>query len=136
MNTASQRRAFEQQLGLERRKLATERIAAHRDIEDAEMVTVQHDHSRTGAEHRLSARDEVDERLAKPLTLHAEPDGGGLATRNDQGIDVLEVRRRTDLPDIDVQPSDLRVCLEPALEGEDADERRHQPRFWSSPPFS
>ena len=28
----------------------------------------------------------------------------------------------------------LRVRLEPALEGENAD--RHQPRCWSSPPFS
>jgi hypothetical protein len=29
------------------------------------------------------------------------------------------------------------VCLEPPLEGEYADQRQlHQPRCWSSPPFS
>jgi len=129
-----ERGALEQELSLERRQLPTERIAAHLDVEDTEMVPVQHDHSCTGAEDRLAAPDEVDERLTKPLTLHAESNGGGLATWNDQGIDALEILRRTDLPDVDVKAREtLRVGLEPALKGEDAD---HQPRFWSSPPFS
>ena len=50
-----ERRAVEQQLGLERRQLAAERIAAHVDVEHTEMVAVQHDHSCAGAEHRLAA---------------------------------------------------------------------------------
>ena len=141
--------ALEPQLSLERRQLATECIAAHVDVQDTEMVSGQHDHSCTGAQDRLPALDEIDERLAKALTLHAEPDGGGLATWNDERIEALEIIRRTHLADVDVKASEtLRVGLEPALEGEDADERHrsgagsarplahYQPRFWSSPPLS
>ena len=94
--------ALEQQLSLEGRELPTERIAAHLDIEDTEMVPVQHDHSCTGAQDGLATRDEVDERLTKPLTLDAESNRCGLAAGNHQGIDVLEIRRRTDLANTDV----------------------------------
>src|SRR5687767_14921462 len=57
-----ERGALERELGFEGRQLPTERIAAHRDVEDTEMVSVQHDHSRTGAEDGLAAPDEVDQR--------------------------------------------------------------------------
>ena len=141
--------ALERQLSLEGRQLTTECITAHVDVQDTEMVSGQHDHSCTGAQDGLPAPDEIDERLAKALTLHAEPNGGGLAAWNDQRIDALEILRRTDLADVDAKASEtLRVGLESALEGEDADERHcsgagsarslahYQPRFWSSPPLS
>ena len=144
-----ERGAIEQQLSLERRELTTERIPAHLDVEDTEMVPVQHDHPCTGAQDGLATPDEVNERLTKPLTLHAESNGGGLATWNDERIDALEIPRRTDLTDVDIQAGEtLRVCLEPALKGEYANERHrsgagsartlthYHPRFWSSPPFS
>jgi hypothetical protein len=130
-----ERGALEREFGLEGRQLATERVATHLDVEYTEMIPVQHDHSRTGAKDRLAAPDEVDERLTKPLTLHPESNSRGLAAWNDQGFDALEIIRRADLTDFDVKASEtLRVRLEAALKGQNADD--HQPRFWSSPPFS
>ena len=145
-----ERSALEQQLSLEGRELPTERIAPHLDVEDTEMVPVQHDHSCTRAQDGLAARDEVDERLTKPLTLHAEADRRGLAARNNEAVEPVEVRGRAHLANVRAQLCQcLRVSLEPALEGEDTDNSiapvraepapsrtTHQPRFWSSPPFS
>ena len=145
-----ERRALEQELSLEGRQLPTERIAAHLDIEDTEMIPVQHDHACAGAQDRLSAPDEVDEWLTKPLTLDAESDRRGLAARNNEGVESVEVRGRAYLANVRAELGQcLRVSLEPALEGEDTDNSiapvraepapsrtTHQPRFWSSPPFS
>jgi hypothetical protein len=98
------------------------------------MVAVEHDHPRAGAEDGLAAGDEVDQRLGESLSLDSEPDGRGFASRDDESIDALEILGRADLPDVDVEAGEcLRMGLEPALKGEDAD---HQPRFWSSPPLS
>ena len=99
MKTACRAGALEVQFGLEGRQLPTERVAAHLDVEDTEMVAVQHDHSRAGAEDRLAARDEVDERLGKALTLQAEADRRGLAARDHEAVESVEVCGRADLAD-------------------------------------
>src|ERR1700722_13681922 len=59
-----QRRAQprELEIGLERGDLATERVAAHRDVDEPEVVAVEHDHAGAGAEHRrLERADRVVE---------------------------------------------------------------------------
>src|ERR1700749_3698913 len=42
-------------IGLERPDLAAERVAARRDVEDAEMLAVEHDHAGARAEDRDAA---------------------------------------------------------------------------------
>jgi len=114
--------AFEVELRLERRKLATKRVTADTDIENPEMLPVQHDHSRTGAQHRPSTACELDERLAQTLPLHAKPDGGRLAARNYKCVDALEILPRTDLPYVDVEARQaFYVSLEAALQRKYAD---------------
>ena len=130
-----ERRALEQQLCLEGRQLTAERVTAHADVEHTEVVSVQHDHSCAGPEDRLSAPRELDEWFSQALSLNAEADGRGLASRNDQGIQPLEVLRCTDFANLDVEAREaLRMRLKAPLEGQNADD--HQPRFWSSPPLS
>ena len=127
-------RALEQQLCLEGRQLATERIAAHLDVEHTEVVSVQHDHSGAGPKHGLPRTGELDQRRGQALSLNSQPDGRGFAPRDDEPIHSLEITGCADFSSGDLKAFKcLRVSLEPALKGEDAD---HQPRFWSSPPLS
>ena len=145
-----ERLALEGELGLERRQLTTERVAADLDVEDTEVVPIQHDHPGAGAQDRPTARDELDERRTKPFTLHAEPDGGGLATGDHERVEPVEVRGRAYLAYLRTELGQGPcVSFEPALQGEYSyngiapgrarpapSRTTHQPRFWSSPPFS
>ena len=55
-------------------------------------VAVQHDHSRRRCRARACPlRDELHERLGEALALDAEPDGRGLAARDDQAVEAVEI---------------------------------------------
>jgi len=69
--------------------------------------------------------------------LESEGDGCGFTPGNDERVKTFEVLGSPDLADGGAKVAKrLRVCLEPSLEGEYADERHYQPRCWSSPPLS
>ncbi len=93
--------SVEGQLSFERRKLTPEGVSAYGDVEDAEMLPVQHDHSCTGAEDRPSLSDEVDEWTCETLSLHSQADGRRLSARDDEGIEALEILRGADLARLD-----------------------------------
>ena len=78
------------------RDLAPEGVALGAHVEHAEVVAVEHDHPGAGAEHRLAARDEVAQRLGQALALDAERHRRGLAARDDEAVEPLEVLGRAD----------------------------------------
>ena len=55
MKTARSGVALEVELGLERGELAAERVARTRDVEQSEVVAVEHDQPGAGAEHGRAA---------------------------------------------------------------------------------
>ena len=86
-----------------------------------------------GAEHRRAGADEIAQRLGQPLALDAERHRRRLAAGDHQRRRALRdpPRVRTVRASAPSSREHRRVRLEVALEGEDADDRRHryQPRF-------
>jgi len=114
-----------------------ESVAADSDIENPEMLAIQHDHSRAGSEHGLPRPDELDQGFFEPLSLHSHADRCRFAARDDQRVESVQIVDGPHLAGGDVQAREgLCVCLEAPLERENSDERHYQPRCWSSPPFS
>ena len=129
------RRAVEVELCLERRKLTTERVTPHTDIEHAEVLPRQHDHPCAGAKNRLAALRELNQRLPQTLAFDSEADRRGFAAGNHECIERIEVHWSANLANLGTQLAQgSGVCCEAPLKGQYADS--HQPRFWSSPPFS
>ncbi len=86
------------------------------------MVAVEHDHPRAGAEHRRPARHQRAQRLGEPLALDAEAHDGRLAPGDHQRVESLQIAWHADLARPRAErPQQLRVRLEIALKGEDAD---------------
>src|SRR5690606_20362026 len=84
--------------------LAPEGVTAYRDIHhlDARPVEVVHlareqDSSGTGTPHRTPAVAERTERPLEPVAEDEPGDGGALAAGDDQGIEVVQLARPTDL---------------------------------------
>src|SRR5439155_12398238 len=125
--------AGEVEVGLERADLAAERVAPRDDVHDAQVVAVEHDQPGARAEDRGPGGRELAQRLGEALALDAQRHRRGLAARDDQPVEPLEAGRRAHLARVRAElAQDLRVRLEVALEGEDADDRRHHPRGESS----
>ena len=62
-----------------------------RHVEHVEVVAVEHDQARAGAEHRAPGAHELAQWLGQSLALHAEGDRGRLAAGDHQPVDALEV---------------------------------------------
>ena len=83
------------EVGLEALHLAPERVPARPHVEQPEVVAVEHDQAGAGSEHRGARAHEVAKRLGQALALDAERHRGGLAARDDQRVEAVEVLRRS-----------------------------------------
>src|SRR5215211_7768555 len=119
---------------LERADLAPERVAPAGVVGEPEVLAVEHDHPRAGAQHGRAGADELTQRLGEPLALDPQRHRRRLAARDHEPVEPFEVGGHADLAHLGAEVAQHpRVRLEVALEREDADERRaHQPRLASS----
>src|SRR3954454_20089250 len=124
--------ARDAEVGLEGADLAAERVAAAGVVGQAEVLAVEHDHPRAGAEHGRAAADELAQRLRQPLALDAQRHRGRLAAGHHEPVEPLEVTRHAHLARLGAElAQEAAVGLEVALQRQDADERRrhYQPRL-------
>ena len=120
------------QVGLERADLAAERVARAGVVGQPEVLAVEHDHARAGAEHRRAGAHELAQRLGEALALDPERHRGRLAAGHDQPVEALELararapraRRRR------ARAAAAHVRLEVALQREDADAAALTSRGW------
>ena len=112
------------QVSFEGAHLTPEGVALGADVEDAEMVAVEHDQPGTGPEHGRPGPGQLADRVAEALPLDPERHYGRLSARNDQRVEPLELGRHADLAAL--APSltqELGVGLEVALQREHAHHR-------------
>ena len=67
------------------------RCAGH--VHHAEVLAVEHDHPRAGAEHGHAGRDELAQRVGQPLALDPERHRRRLAAGDDEPVEPVEVGR-------------------------------------------
>ena len=78
-------------IALEGAQLTAEGVALGGDVEQPEVLAVEHDHAGAGAKHRGSAAHELQEWISKAIALDAECHNSGFPTGDDQRIQTLEV---------------------------------------------
>src|SRR5262245_35565732 len=123
---------------LEALHLPPERIPIDDEVDDVEVLAVQHDHPRAGAE---DGAVEPADRVVETVQLREAHDGRGLATGDDQAVETLELLGQTNLDHLGTEQSKRgRMLAERALQREDADAQRpahalgYQPRTSSRSP--
>src|ERR671936_1791656 len=127
--------AREVQVGLEARDLTPVGVPRHLEVDEVEVVPVEHDHPRARAEDRSGERAE---RLVEPVEAHEAHERRRLAARDDEAVEALELLRQAHLGHLGAEAAEhRRVLAEVALEGEDADARCHglqsSSRPWETP---
>ena len=111
--------ALELEVGLEARHLPAVGVAVDLDVDEAEVVAVEQDHPRAGAEHR---RREPADRVLEPVEAHQPHDRRRLAARDDEAVESLELLGLPHLDDLRAEPAQhRRVLAEVPLQREDAD---------------
>ena len=114
--------AVDVEIRLERRRLAAERVPAHADIHEAEMVAVEHDHPRARAEHRPI---ELRDRRVEAVDPHQVHECGRFAARDHEPVEPCELLGLAHLDRLDAEPrKHLHVLAEVPLHGKDADPKR------------
>src|SRR5262245_6949707 len=114
--------AGEVEVGLERGDLAPEGVPPYRDVDEAEMVAVEHDHPGAGAEHRPV---ELAQRLVEAVEPHQARERGRLAARDDEPVEPVELLGDADLDNVGAEaPQHRRVLAEVPLHGKNADPKR------------
>ena len=118
------------QSGLEGFDLGTERIAANGNVQTTERLLIvcrvaqsiaQHDEARAGAKHRHSGGNTCPERLAHAKNARQLVDDGRFATRDDESVDELKIRRSANSSVRDPECIQRTLVLaDVALEGEHA----------------
>src|SRR6185503_15619143 len=110
--------------------LPAEGVPARADVEQAEVIAVEHDQAGAGAERGHAAANEVPERLRQPLPLDAEGHRGGLAAGDDERVEPVEVLGGAHDAGLRAEPLEhAGVRLEVALDGQDPYYQvRYQPR--------
>ena len=111
--------SFEREIGLEARRLPAVGVPLHLDVHEPEVVAVEDDHARAGAEDRpLELRD----RRVEPVEAHEPHERRRLAAGHDEPIEAFELGGLAHLHDVRAQPPQhRRVLAEVALHREDAD---------------
>src|SRR4051812_14864401 len=114
----------DRQVGLERRDLPPECVAPHRDVDEAEMVAIEHDHPRACADHRPL---ETTDPLVEPVELHQPRERGRLAARDHEPVEPVELIGLPNLDDVGAETAQhLPVLAKVSLHGQNADlERFH-----------
>src|SRR5262245_51382753 len=116
---AAERLAVELEVGLEARHLPSVGIPVDLEPDEAEVVAIEQDHPRAGAEDRPL---EPADRLLEPVEPHQACDRRRLAARDDQAVEPVELLRQPHLDHLGAEaPQHRRVLAEVALDGEDAD---------------
>src|SRR2546423_3506907 len=111
--------ALELEVGLEAVHLAPESVASCGEVENAEVVAVEHDQSGARGERRRARFDQRAERLGEPLPLEPERHRGRLPTRQDETVEPCQlVRSPNDWRLRSKRGQDCSVRLEVALEGD------------------
>ena len=107
------------EVGLERRHLPAEGVPADADVDEPEVVAVEHDHPGAGAEHRLP---ELADRLVEAVEAHQPRERGRLAARDHEPVEPVELLGLAHLDDLRAEPAQhRRVLAEVALHGENTD---------------
>src|SRR6185437_7142344 len=113
--------ARELEIGLEARDLAAECVPIDLEVDGPEVITVEHDHSRAGAEDRPVERGNCG---IQPVKVHQAHERGRFAAGDHEAVQTLQLLRLPDLGDVRAQaPEHRRVLAKVALEGEYADFR-------------
>jgi hypothetical protein len=81
--------ALEVEVGLERTKLAAERVALGPYVEHPEMVAVEHDHPGTRSQDRIARADELAERIAESLALDPQTHHRRFAPGDDKRVESV-----------------------------------------------
>src|SRR5262245_2171459 len=125
---ASKRRVLGQvEIGLEAEHLAPVRVARDLDVDEPEVVAIEHDQARARAEHRLL---EAPDRLLQAVEPHQAHERCRLAAGNDEPVQPLELLGLAHLDRLRTEPAQhRRVLAEVPLEGEDADLHAGNSRF-------
>src|SRR5437870_4704397 len=111
--------AGEREIGLEARDLAAVGVPVDLDVDGAEVLPVEHDHPRAGAEQGAG---ELAHRLVEPVKAHQADERRRLASWNHKAVEALHFLR---LPNLDrfraEAPQHRRVLAEVSLHCQDAD---------------
>src|SRR6266576_2557290 len=87
------------------------------DVDEAEMVAVEHDQAGACAEHRLL---EDADHILEPVEPHQAHEGRRLAAGNDEPVEPCELLRLAHLDRLRAEPPQhRRVLAEVPLQGED-----------------
>ncbi len=109
-------------VGLEAPHLAAVRIAVDDEIGQPEMLAIEHDHPRAGAEDRFPG---LADRLVQSVELRETHDRGRLAAGDHETVDAFELLREPHLDDVRAKPAQhLRVLAKRALQGKHTDPQR------------
>ena len=80
--------ALQLEVGLEARDLAAVGVAPHDDVQQPEVLAVEHDHPGAGAE---DGPLEPAQRLVDPVEAHQPRDRGRLAPRDHEPVETVEL---------------------------------------------
>src|SRR5580765_8493670 len=109
----------ESQVGLEARDLAAVRVSIDVQIHQVEVPAIEHDHAGTGAEYRPG---EGAQGLVEAVEPHQPHEGRGLAARDDEAVEPVQLLRLADLDDVCAETSQHgRMLTEISLDSEDSD---------------
>src|SRR4051812_16434103 len=110
------------QVGLERRHLAPERVAPDPDVDEAQMVAVEHDHPGARTEHGAVERADA---LVEPVEVHEPRERRRLAAGDHEPVQPVELIGLPNLDDLGAETAQhLDVLAKVSLHGEDADPER------------
>src|SRR5215207_3347935 len=111
--------SHELEIGLEARHLPPVRIAVDEQIDEPEMLAIEHDHPRARAEHGPL---EAPDRLVEPVEPHQPHERRRLPAGDDEPVEPLELLRLAHLDDLRAEPAQHRdVLAKIPLESKDAD---------------
>ena len=111
----------EVQVGLEARNLAAVGIPLHLEIDEAEVTPVEHDHPRTGPEHRAVERAD---RVVDPVERRELRDRRRLAARDHEPVEAVELLRQAHFDGIRAGPAQrAHVVAKRPLQRQDPDLR-------------
>src|SRR5262245_20328993 len=115
------------EVGLEAEHLAAVAVARDLEVDEAEVVAVEDDQSRAGAEHGLL---EAPNRILEPVEPHQAHERRRLAARDDEPVKARELLRLAHLDRLRTEPPQhRRVLAEVSLHSEDSDPHPAHSRF-------
>jgi hypothetical protein len=117
--TERHRIAVDVEVSFEAVHLPPPRVSSDLEVDEAEMVSVQHDHPCTGSENPAA---EATERLVETVEAHQPHEGRGLAARDHEPVQLRKLLGLSHLDYVRAETAQhRRVLAEVALHSEDAD---------------